>query len=313
VTVAGVARGGEDVQWVTCPSCDAFVYAKRLARTLKVCPECNHHFRLRASERLAQLLDEGSFRDLAADVDAVDALSFTDSKPYGERLAEARKKTGAREAALYGPATVDGWSVVVAAMDFAFMGGSMGAAVGEVVTRAAELALATRTPLLLVSASGGARMQEGTVSLMQMAKAAGAIGKLREAGVPCFCLLTDPTFGGVTASFAMQGDVLVAFRTIVASSLGSLGGIGQTLNKISPLLLGGTAVMLGQRGGFFNIGVDGQMYAGAIVTTGVAFAVGAALLRRDPSPAQAIRFFTFSNTYLALLFAAVAVDTLIAS
>jgi acetyl-CoA carboxylase carboxyl transferase beta subunit len=200
----------DDVQWLKCPSCDAFVYRRRLARNLKVCPECNYHFRLPVGERLAQLLDAGSLRELSQDIESVDVLGFVDSKPYPARLEEARGKTGRPDAALYGTGAIGGMPVVVAAMDFAFMGGSMGGAVGEIITRAAELALETRTPLLFISASGGARMQEGCVSLMQLAKTSQALARLDEAGVLCICLLTDPTFGGVTASFAMLGDILVS-------------------------------------------------------------------------------------------------------
>jgi acetyl-CoA carboxylase carboxyl transferase beta subunit/acetyl-CoA carboxylase carboxyl transferase alpha subunit len=208
--VAASPQAAEASAWVKCPACDAFVYAKRLVRNLKVCPECNHHFRLPAQERLTQLLDPGSFEDLSGDIESVDVLGFTDSKPYPTRLDEARRKTGRRDAALYGKATINELPVVVAVMDFTFMGGSMGAAVGEAVTRAAELALETRTPLIIVSSSGGARMQEGCVSLMQMAKTSQALARLHEEGVLCINVLADPTYGGVTASFAVLGDILVA-------------------------------------------------------------------------------------------------------
>ncbi len=223
----------EAVQWVKCPSCDAFLYVRRLERNLKVCPECNHHFRLGVGERLAQLLDEGSLVDASGDVESVDALGFVDSKPYPARLEEARRRTGRRDAALFGRATIAGLPVVVAAMDFAFMGGSMGGAVGEIVTRAAELALADRTPLLIVSASGGARMQEGCISLMQLAKTSQALALLDEAGVLCVCLLTDPTFGGVTASFAMLGDVLVAEPNALVGFAGPQV-IEQTIHQTLP-------------------------------------------------------------------------------
>jgi acetyl-CoA carboxylase carboxyl transferase subunit beta len=203
-------RSPEGVQWTKCPSCDAFLYLKRLERNLKVCPECRHHFRLSVTDRLAQLLDGGTFHELGQEVETVDVLGFVDSKPYATRLEQARRRTGRREAASYGRGTLGGNPVVVAAMDFGFMGGSMGAAVGEVITRGAEEALATRTPFLVITASGGARMQEGCVSLMQLAKTSQAMGRLEDAGVLSICLLTDPTFGGVTASYAMLGDVLIA-------------------------------------------------------------------------------------------------------
>ena len=186
------------------------MYHKRLKRNLGVCPECNHHFRLPVRERLAQLLDEGSFEDRSDEIAPVDPLGFADSKPYAARLADAQRKTGGTEGALYGTATIDGNAVVVAAMDFAFIGGSMGSGVGEAITRAAELALERREPLLVISASGGARMQEGCVSLMQLAKTSQAIGRLHEEGILFVSLLTDPTYGGVSASFATLGDLLVS-------------------------------------------------------------------------------------------------------
>ncbi len=204
------ARSEETVQWTKCPSCDAFLYVKRLERNLKVCPECRYHFRLPVADRLAQLLDDGVLDERGLDVETTDVLSFADSKPYTTRLEQARSKTGRREAASYGRGTIGGFPVVVAAMDFGFMGGSMGGAVGEVITRGAEEACETRTPLLIITASGGARMQEGCVSLMQLAKTSQALGRLKDEGVLCICLLTDPTFGGVTASYAMLGDVLIA-------------------------------------------------------------------------------------------------------
>jgi acetyl-CoA carboxylase carboxyl transferase alpha subunit/acetyl-CoA carboxylase carboxyl transferase beta subunit len=208
--VAAPVRAPSDVQWTKCPSCDAFVYHKRLKRNLGVCPECNYHFRLGVRERLAQLLDEGSFEDLSGDIEPVDALAFIDTKPYAQRIAEAQKKTGNRAGCLYGTATMGGNPLVVAAMDFAFVGGSLSGAVGEVITLAAELALERRVPLLIICASGGARMQEGSISLMQMAKTSQAIARLHEEGLLYISLLTDPTYGGVSASFAFLGDLQIA-------------------------------------------------------------------------------------------------------
>ena len=207
---AVAASRATTAEWRRCPACQAFVYHKRLKRNLGVCPECNHHFRLRLGERLAQLLDEGSYEDLGGDLEPIDVLSFVDSKPYPERIAQAQKRTGARSGALYGTGTIEDQPLVVAGIDFEFIGGSMGGAVGEAITRAAELALERRLPLLVISASGGARMQEGTVSLMQMAKTSQAIGRLDEAGLLYVSLLTDPTYGGVSASIATLGDVLIA-------------------------------------------------------------------------------------------------------
>jgi acetyl-CoA carboxylase carboxyl transferase alpha subunit/acetyl-CoA carboxylase carboxyl transferase beta subunit len=200
----------EQVQWTRCPSCDAFVYHKRLKRNLGVCPECNYHFRLPVQERLATLLDVGSFEDLSGDIEPVDPLAFADSKPYADRLAEAFRKTGKREGALYGTATIGGNPLVVAIMNFAFIGGSMGGGVGEAITRGAELALERRLPFLAISASGGARMQEGCVSLMQLAKTSQAVARLHEEGVLFVSFLSDPTYGGVSASFATLGDLLIS-------------------------------------------------------------------------------------------------------
>jgi acyl-CoA carboxylase subunit beta len=200
----------QESQWTKCPSCDAFVYGRRLDHNLKVCPECDHHFRLPVRERLRQLLDPGSFEGIADELEPRDVLGFEDSKTYPARLEAAQLRSGSKEAALAGTATIDGMPLVVAAMDFSFMGGSMGGVTGEIITLAIERAADTRTPLLIVAASGGARMQEGCVSLMQLAKTSQALARLNEAGVLSICLLTDPTYGGVTASFAVLGDVLIA-------------------------------------------------------------------------------------------------------
>jgi len=210
LTITPARPATETVQWTKCPSCDAFLYLKRLEHNLKVCPECRYHFRLPAADRLAQLLDDGVLHELGQDVMPFDALSFVDSRSYADRLEQAQRKTGRRDAASYGRGTIGGLPVVIAVMDFAFMGGSMGGAVGEIITRSAEEALQTRTPLVIITASGGARMQEGCVSLMQLAKTSQALGRLKEAGVLSICVLTDPTFGGVTASYATLGDVLIA-------------------------------------------------------------------------------------------------------
>lgn len=197
-------------QWEKCTQCGGFIFHKRLKRNLKVCPECNHHFRLSARERLSFLLDPGSFHEFDRDLTPGDPLGFTDSKPYPARITEYRKKTGEHEAAIYGKGQIGGYPIVVCALDFTFLGGSMGSVVGEKVTRAVEMGLETRTPVLVASASGGARMQEGTLSLMQMAKTSAAIGRLAEAGIPYFSLLSDPTYGGVSASFATLGDLIIA-------------------------------------------------------------------------------------------------------
>ena len=196
--------------WTRCPDCQEMLYNKTLDKALRVCSRCGHHFRLRVDARLALLLDRDSFAEQDAGLQSVDMLTFVDQKPYPERLEQARANTGIRDAAVWGTGNLAGMRVAICVMDFAFMGGSMGTVVGEKVTRAAEYALSERVPLIVVSASGGARMQEGTLSLMQLAKTCAAIGRLAEAGVPYISLMTDPTTGGTFASFAALGDVNLA-------------------------------------------------------------------------------------------------------
>ncbi|WP_416971104.1 acetyl-CoA carboxylase carboxyl transferase subunit alpha [Streptomyces sp. 4F14] len=196
--------------WVKCDGCGTPVYGKRWLRHLRCCPECGHHGPLTAWERLRLLLDEGTLELLPFSVTQADPLEFTDSKPYPRRLTEARARTGLPEAVLGAVGEIDGSPVVVACMDFRFLGGSLGSVVGEIITRTGDVALARRTPLLLVTASGGARMQEGALSLMQMAKTSAMLARLDEAGLLTVSLVTDPTFGGVAASFATLCDVTVA-------------------------------------------------------------------------------------------------------
>jgi acetyl-CoA carboxylase carboxyl transferase subunit beta len=196
--------------WTRCPGCEEMLYNKQLEKTQRVCAKCGHHFRLRVDARLSQLLDRDSFQEQDAGLESVDALGFVDQKPYPERLDAARVATGIRDAAIWGTGSMVGVKVAICVMDFAFMGGSMGSVVGEKVTRAAEHALEERLPLIVVSSSGGARMQEGTLALMQLAKTCAALGRLSEAGVPYLSVMTDPTTGGVFASFAALGDVNLA-------------------------------------------------------------------------------------------------------
>lgn len=193
--------------WDKCPRCRNLIYRKELERNLMVCPKCGYHHRLSAVERLEITLDEGVFQEYDASVTSTDPLGF---EGYGAKLAEARAKTGQAEAVLTGEGTIDQRHTVVAALDFNFMGGSMGSAVGEKIARAAERARERRLPLVIFSASGGARMQEGVLSLMQLAKTSAAIGRLHDAGLPYLSVLCDPTTGGVTASFAFLGDVILA-------------------------------------------------------------------------------------------------------
>jgi acetyl-CoA carboxylase carboxyl transferase subunit beta len=196
--------------WTKCPGCAEMLFNKQLDKTLRVCPTCGHHFRITAKARLEQILDPATFQERDPGLESVDILGFVDSKPYPDRLAAARMATGQHDAAVWGIGAVEGRRISVCVLDFGFMGGSMGSVVGEKVTRAAEGALAERIPLIVVSSSGGARMQEGTLSLMQLVKTLGAIERLKAAGVPFISVLTDPTTGGVFASFAAVGDVNIA-------------------------------------------------------------------------------------------------------
>ncbi len=199
-----------DNEWVRCPGCRGIIYRKRLVRNMHVCPDCGLHYRIAAHERIAQLLDDGSVELIELSVPDSDPLGFADTKPYTQRLREARDATGLDEAVVLATGTITDIPVVLAVMDFRFLGGSLGSAVGELITTAAEMAQRERVPLLLVTASGGARMQEGTFSLMQMAKTSQALAGLDAAGVLTISLITDPTYGGVAASFATLCDVIVA-------------------------------------------------------------------------------------------------------
>jgi acetyl-CoA carboxylase carboxyl transferase subunit beta len=193
-----------------CDGCGEILYREKLTRNLHVCPECGHHFRIRADIYRRILTDEGSFEETEADLGSADPLEFEDLKRYKDRLEAAEKKTGRKDAVVTGRGTLEGLPIALAVMDFAFIGGSMGSAVGEKIARIGRVALAEERPFLLVSASGGARMMEGIYSLMQMAKTSAVLAQLHEAGIPFISILTDPTTGGVTASFAMLGDVNLA-------------------------------------------------------------------------------------------------------
>ena len=201
---------GEEIDRLTCPKCDTSLEPARLTAALGVCYRCGYHFRLRAPERVAMLVEPDSFREEDQGIMAKDVLGFKDSLPYTKRIEQSRAATGANEAVIWGEAMLASHRLVVVCLDFAFMGGSMGAATGEKITNGIERALQNRLPLLIISASGGARMQEGMLSLMQLAKTSAALGRLNAAGVPYISLLTDPTMGGVTASFASLGDVIIA-------------------------------------------------------------------------------------------------------
>jgi acetyl-CoA carboxylase carboxyl transferase subunit beta len=196
--------------WTKCPGCAEMLFNKQLDKTLRVCPSCGHHFRIPARTRIEQLVDPGSFVERDADLTPVDTLGFVDLKAYPDRLLSAQLATGLRDAAVWGLAQMGGHPISLCVMDFFFIGGSMGSVVGEKVTRAGEAALAERVPLLIVSSSGGARMQEGTYSLMQLVKTMSITERLRLARIPFISLMTDPTTGGVFASFAVVGDVNLA-------------------------------------------------------------------------------------------------------
>ncbi len=196
--------------WVKCPSCGQILYNKDLVANVQVCTKCAHHFRMSAKERLALLFDGGTYTVHDANLRSNDPLQFTDTKPYRKRLDASIKSTGLNDAIISATGQLDGIPTTIAAMEYGFIGGSMGVVVGESITRAIERAIADRQPVIVVSCSGGARMMEGTLSLMQMAKISAALGRLDRAGLPYISLMTDPTTGGVTASYAMLGDLNVA-------------------------------------------------------------------------------------------------------
>jgi acetyl-CoA carboxylase carboxyl transferase subunit beta len=193
--------------WVKCDNCKEIIYRKEVDKNFKVCPKCDYHFRISASERLPYLVDEGSFLEVEDGLSPRDFLGFKD---YKDKLKSSRKKTGLKDAIISGEAKIGNRPVSVVVMDFSFMGGSMGSVVGEKIARAVERAIEKRMPFIAVASSGGARMQEGILSLMQMAKTSAAVARLGAAGLPFISVLTDPTFGGVTASFATLGDIIIA-------------------------------------------------------------------------------------------------------
>ena len=196
--------------WAKCPNCSKILYEKDLAKNLRVCTNCDHHFRMTATERLTTLLDDGQWKEYDQGLRSTDPLNFTDKKPYSERLTIGSKTTNRCDATISVDGRIDGIEVVVVAMEYNFIGGSMGIVVGEMITRAIERALNRALPLVIICCSGGARMMEGTLSMMQMAKISAALARLDRASIPYIAVLTDPTTGGVTASFAMLGDLNIA-------------------------------------------------------------------------------------------------------
>jgi acetyl-CoA carboxylase carboxyl transferase subunit beta len=196
--------------WVKCDGCRQIIWKKDLEENLNVCPKCDKHFRIDARSRVEQLLDDNQYEVFDSNLVSTDPLKFVDLKAYSSRLRQAQADTGLKDAVINAQGKLNGRPVIVSAMEYAFIGGSMGAVVGEAITRAIEQAIERKAPIIIVSASGGARMMEGVVSLMQLAKISAALGRLDEAKVPYISVLTDPTTGGVTASFAMLGDLNIA-------------------------------------------------------------------------------------------------------
>lgn len=214
-TTEDVAPQHKNVQipqglFLKCPSCEGMIYRKSMEEALHTCPDCQHHFRLSAGDRIALITDDGTFEEMDVQLGPVDTLKFNDKKTYAQRILDEQKKTGKRDGLVSGRGFVKGRPMMIAVMDFDFMGGSMGAVVGEKLTRAIERAHQEKLPLLIVSCSGGARMQESTISLMQMAKTSAALARFQRAGGLFISLLADPTYGGTTASFSMLGDLIFA-------------------------------------------------------------------------------------------------------
>lgn len=197
--------------WLKCENCKEIIYKNEVEKNLKVCPKCDYHFRISARERLTLIVDEGGLIEINPEITSIDPLNFKDTISYKDRVKENQKRSGLKEAIITCEALINNSPVMVAIMDFSFLGGSMGSAVGEKIVRAAELAIEKKKACFItVASSGGARMQEGIFSLMQMAKVSAAIGRLKDTGMPFISILSDPTFGGVTASFAMLGDIIIA-------------------------------------------------------------------------------------------------------
>ena len=208
----GMSKKQEEEQssWIKCPKCNSLMHYKQVEERLNTCPKCSHHFRISADKRIELLADEGSFEERDASLTPVDPLKFSDKKSYKKRLDEGKKKTGRLSSVVSGSCTIEGNPVELVVFDFSFMGGSLGSVEGEKIVRAVNRAIENRSGVVIVSASGGARMQESTYSLLQMSKTSAALKKLSDDGLPFISVLTDPTMGGVSASFAMLGDIIMA-------------------------------------------------------------------------------------------------------
>jgi acetyl-CoA carboxylase carboxyl transferase subunit beta len=233
ISTEGQKKDIPDGLWTKCGGCGEIIHKKQLEQNLFTCPKCNFHFRIGSKEYFSILLDEGTFKEMDKKMRSIDPLGFVDTKPYARRIDDSVKKSGLYEAVRTGEGKMNGISVVAACMDFAFIGGSMGSVVGEKIARATETARKKKYPLIVVSSTGGARMMEGALSLMQMAKMSAKLAQLSDAGVPYISILTDPTTGGVTASYAMLGDVHIAEP---AALIGFAGPrvIKQTIGKDLP-------------------------------------------------------------------------------
>jgi len=226
-------RDMPDGLWMQCPDCDEIIYKRDLEENLYTCHKCNRHFRIGSKQYLGIILDKDSFIEVDADMVSADPLGFVDEKPYPTKLADAARRTGLREAIRTGIGSIEGFRIAVAAMDFSFLGGSMGSVVGEKFSRAVDLARGERIPLVAITSSGGARMMEGAISLMQMAKTSVRLAGLADDRIPYIVVLTDPTTGGVTASFAMLGDVILAEPNALIGFAGPRV-IEQTIRKKLP-------------------------------------------------------------------------------
>jgi len=274
--------------WVKCPGCGRAIYNKELAASLQVCPKCAHHFRMTAVDRLKMLFDAGQYTEHDAGLRSTDPLHFTDPKPYRDRLTAAMR-SGAKDAIVIGTGTLDGMPAVIGAMEYSFIGGSMGVVVGEKITRAAERALDTRSPLIIVSCSGGARMMEGALSLMQMVKISAALGRLDRAGLPYIAILADPTTGGVTASFAMLGDLNIAEPKALIGFAGPRV-IEQTIRQKLPDGFQRSEFLLEK--GFIDLIVDRRELKGVLARTlrillGLAAPVASRETAAEVEPAEA--------------------------
>jgi len=271
--------------WIKCPGCGQTLYNKDLVANLFVCPSCSHHLRMKAVDRLRALFDaEWNEHDRA--LRSTDPLRFVDTKSYGDRLAAGLQATGMPDAVVVGSGQLDGQHVVIAAMEYAFIGGSMGVVVGEKLTRAVEQALARRVPVIIVSCSGGARMMEGTLSLVQMAKVSAALARLDRAGVPFISVLTDPTTGGVTASFAMLGDVNIAEPKALIGFAGPRV-IEQTIRQTLPEGFQRSEFLLEH--GMLDMVVDRRELKATIART-------LAFMRPPPEPASASARLTAASS-----------------